>query len=158
MGFRRTRCICVVTDRRSSSSLSSTFFSPSTCPISPPGFGTGHSRFGVVRSSASLMFLLSSLMTSLHVSSLGILLRRRLGWPVKGSGFGESASVRGSTGHGRRCGVATTRKDTMRVVVKSDMVDRDRGWRCGGMVVATERAAEASQGRGSGNCFWREVD
>lgn len=100
-------------------------FSPSTCPMSPPGFGTGHSRFGVNFSSNCIFFLLSSLKTSLQVSSSGIfLLRRLLFCPV---GSGESASVRGSTGQGMRCGAATTRKDTMRVVVKSEVVMRDRG-------------------------------
>jgi hypothetical protein len=100
-------------------------FNPSTCPISPPGLGTGHSRFGFNFSSSSNCLCLSSLMTSLHVSSSGVLrLRRLLFWPV---GSGESASVRGSTGHGMRWGAATTRNDTMRVVVKSEVVMRDRG-------------------------------
>jgi hypothetical protein len=47
-----------------------------------------------------------------------------------------------------RCGAATTRKETMRVVVKSEVVMRDRGWRCGGIVCgglgASEGIAEAS--------------
>jgi hypothetical protein len=113
----------VLIDILSTSSPSS--LRPSTCPMSPPGFGTGHSRFGDSFSSNWIFFMRSSLMTSLHVSSSGVLrLRRLLFCPV---GSGASASVRGSTGHGIRCGAATTRKETMSVVVKSDVVMRDRG-------------------------------
>jgi hypothetical protein len=107
-------------------------FRPSTCPMSPPGFGMGHSRFGFSLSSNCFFFILFSLMTSLHVSSSGVLrLRRLLFWPV---GSGASASVRGSTGQGIMWGAATTRKETMRVVVKSEVVMRDRGCRWGGIV------------------------
>jgi hypothetical protein len=107
-------------------------FKPSTCPMSPPGLGTGHSLFGFSFSSSCVFLILSSLMMSLHVSSSGDLRRRRLlFWPV---GSGESASVRGSTGQGMMCGAATTRKETMRVVVKSEVVMRDRGCRWGGIV------------------------
>lgn len=42
-----------------------------------------------------------------------------------------------STGHGSKWGVATTRNDIMSVVVKSEVVIRDRGWRCGGMIDRT---------------------
>ena len=106
-----------------SASLSASF-QPSTCPINPPGFGTGHSLLGDNFSSCRFCLLLCSLMTS-PSSSESFRLRRRLISPVTGST--ESASVRGSTGHGIRCGAATTRKDTMSVVVKSDVVMRDRG-------------------------------
>jgi hypothetical protein len=100
-------------------------FSPSTCPINPPGLGTGHSRFGASLSSSCICLRLSSLKKSLHVSSSGVFrLRRLLFWPV---GSGESASVRGSTGQGMMCGAATTRNETMSVVVKSEVVMRDRG-------------------------------
>ena len=46
-----------------------------------------------------------------------------------------------STGQGRMCGVATTRKEMKRVVVKREVVRRERGWRAGGMVV--EEAVDA---------------
>jgi hypothetical protein len=39
----------------------------------------------------------------------------------------------GWTGQGRRCGRPTTRKEIARVVVKRDVVKRERGWRCGGI-------------------------
>ena len=39
-----------------------------------------------------------------------------------------------STGQGRICGVATTRKEMKKVVVKREVVRRERGWRAGGMV------------------------
>jgi hypothetical protein len=99
-------------------------FQPSTCPIRPPGFGTGHSLFGASLSSNCFLLSRSSLMTSLQVSSSVDFRLRRLLFPV---GSGESASVRGSTGHGNTWGAATTRNETMRVVVKSDVVMRDRG-------------------------------
>lgn len=105
-------------------------FHPSTCPISPPGFGTGHSLFGFNLSSSAFFRKRSSLITSLHVSSSGGVLRLR-----RRRGSGPSASVRGSTGQGMRCGAATTRKETMRVVVKREVVMRERGWRCGGILV-----------------------
>ena len=40
-----------------------------------------------------------------------------------------SANCRLSTGHGKMCGIPTTRKETAKHPVKSDRVDRDRGWR-----------------------------
>jgi hypothetical protein len=62
-------------------------------------------------------------------------LRRRLFDRVdSASGSAESASARVSTGQGRMCGVATTRKEMKRVVVKREVVRRERGWRAGGMV------------------------
>lgn len=110
---------------------------PRTVPINPPGFGTGHSLLTASLSSRSAWRRLSSLKTSLQVSDSGsdgvrCRRRRRRIWPV---GSAESVRVRGSTGQGIRCGAATTRKETMRVVVKSEVVMRERGWRCGGMVV-----------------------
>jgi hypothetical protein len=46
----------------------------------------------------------------------------------------------------------TTRKDTASVPVKIDIVARDRGWRCGGMV---ER--EVGWQAGGGSCYHIEV-
>jgi hypothetical protein len=117
-------------DTLSTSSFSP--FQPNTCPISPPGLGTGHSRFGANLSSNCFLLIFSSLIPSSQVSSSEIFrLRRLLICPV---GSGESASVRGSTGQGIRCGAATTRKETISVVVKSEVVVRDRGCRCGGIL------------------------
>ena len=42
--------------------------------------------------------------------------------------------MRVSTGQGKRCGRETTAKDTRRVVVKSDVVARERGCRTGGIL------------------------
>ena len=138
-------CTCDAIDGGSAVS-STSFFKPSTCPMSPPGFGKGHSRFGLAHSSASFALRLSSLMALLCVSSRGTFRRLlRRGSPDSASGSAESARMRGSTGQGSRCGVATTRKETMRVVVKSDVVMRDRGCRCGGMVTIVG-AAEALRG------------
>lgn len=133
----RAASTSLVTDNCSASSASGAcLLRPSTWPMSPPGFGTGHSLFGIDHSPPPLVFLLPSRSMSLHVSSWQC--RRRLlvgrGSPDSADGSGESARARGSTGQGSKWGVATTRNETMRVVVKRDVVMRDRGWRCGGMM------------------------
>ena len=129
-GLHMALSILFVIDTGSTSC--SSFLRPNTWPISPPGFGTGHSRCGDSLSSNCFLLRSSSLIESVLLSSSSTFrLRRFLFSPV---GSAESANVRGSTGHGMRCGAATTRKDTMSVVVKSEVVMRDRGWRCGGMV------------------------
>ena len=46
-----------------------------------------------------------------------------------------SAKAVCGTGQGRICGRPTTRKETARVVVKSEKVWRDRGWSAGGMLL-----------------------
>lgn len=48
----------------------------------------------------------------------------------------ESAKVRRGAGHGKRCGKPTTTKETPRVAANKDRVDRDRGWRCGGILTS----------------------
>lgn len=108
-----------------SSALSSSFLIPNTCPISPPGFGTGHSRLCDIFSSICSRLIFSSLVIASLASSSAILRLRRLRFSPVGSA--ESANVRGSTGHGIKCGAATTRNETMSVVVNNDVVMRDRG-------------------------------
>ena len=124
--FRNVRT-CSVTDV-CSAGVSSLLVMPRTCPTSPPGFGIGHSLFGF--SLSSIILRLSSPSASTPSSSLstGLRLRRLL------VGSAESLSVRGSTGQGMRCGAATTRKETMSVVVKSEAVMRLRGCMCGGIL------------------------
>ena len=125
--FRNDRT-CSVTDV-CSAGTSSLLVMPRTWPTKPPGLGIGHSLLGFSLSSIIFLFA-SSLSTSLPSSSLsiGLRLRRRF------VGSAESLSVRGSTGQGIRCGAATTRKQTISVVVKSEAVMRLRGCMCGGML------------------------
>lgn len=94
---------------------------PIICPTSPPGFGTGHSRFGLPLASSPPSCV--SLLDSPSVSSLFFL--RRLIFPSGVSML--SANCRLSTGQGRICGSPTTRKETTSVVVKSVLVVRLRG-------------------------------
>lgn len=42
--------------------------------------------------------------------------------------------MRRGAGHGKTCGNPTTTRDARRVVAKREVVDRDRGCRCGGMI------------------------
>ena len=137
---------------------SSSFLNPRICPTSPPGFGMGHSlrrvlsfpELLVVADSSSLAPPLSEAgspvvicfdMIVLLFSSTWHLRRRLFARVDSASGSAESASARVSTGQGRMCGVATTRKEMKRVVVKREVVRRERGWRAGGMV--GEEAADA---------------
>lgn len=46
----------------------------------------------------------------------------------------ESAKVRRGAGQGKTCGMPTTTRDARRVPAKRLIVDRERGWRCGGIM------------------------
>lgn len=43
------------------------------------------------------------------------------------------------------CGSATTKKEARTVVAKSEDVIRDRGWRCGGMVLVVSGGVGARE-------------
>ncbi len=97
---------------------------PIICLTSPPGLGTGHSLFGLP-SLCIVSISPTDVASSVVVS--GDRLRRRLIVP---SGISMvSAYCRRSTGHGSKCGNATTRNETARVPVKRVPVVRERGWR-----------------------------
>lgn len=101
----------------------SCFSKPNTWPTNPPGFGTGHSLL--------LSGIISACTCSEPVSpstNFRLLLLR-----LSSSGTSPSANARRGTGHGRRCGRLTTRKETARVPVNMDIVARERGWRCDGI-------------------------
>ena len=100
------------------------FSNPKTCPTSPPGFGTGHSRAGAPPSPSP----------SAVISSLCCRRRRRC---LGGAPSIDSPSVRAvrGTGQGSRCGTPTTRKEIASVEVKRERVEAERGCRCGGILV-----------------------
>jgi len=102
----------------------SCFSKPKTWATNPPGFGTGHSL---------LLSRTISPGTCSELASPSTNFRRLLLRPSS-SGTSPSANARLGTGHGRRCGRPTTRKETASVPVKMDIVARERGWRCDGIV------------------------
>lgn len=59
----------------------------------------------------------------------------RLRRPFSSTTISPSAYFVLGTGHGRMCGIATTKKLAITVVANSDEVMRDLGCRCGGIVV-----------------------
>ena len=90
-------------------------WNPSNCPTSPVGFGTGHSLPCLGESN----------------SPCSVLLRRTFLFPSSSSS--PSAYMARGAGHGRMCGIPTTRKDTSNVVPKSEVVRRERGCRWEGI-------------------------
>jgi hypothetical protein len=115
---------------------------PKISPTKPPGFGTGHSLFGIgigARDNAMFSSLLfSTLWHSRDESDCSpsfpthFLLRLlRCGVP---SGISPSAYAKRGAGHGKTCGKATTKKLANSVVANREDVNRLRGWRCGGIV------------------------
>jgi hypothetical protein len=61
----------------------------------------------------------------------------------------ESANVRRGDGQGKTCGMPTTSSEARRVPAKRPVVDRDRGWRCGGIVRKCMIRIENGGGLGS---------
>lgn len=109
---------------------------PKISPTKPPGFGTGHSLFGIalLDNAAALSLPLSSISRLLLVDSLcspsfvAHFLRRRFRCGVP-SGISPSAYANRGAGHGSTCGRATTKKLANSVVAKREDVSRLRGWR-----------------------------
>lgn len=95
---------------------------PMTWPSKPPGFGIGHSLANPI--SCTAVSLVKSEGRSVSLSTAAFLRLRFRGSPVP-----SSANCRRSTGQGRTCGAPTTRKEIARQDVKSDSVERERGWR-----------------------------
>ena len=114
---------------------------PSSSPTRPPGFGTGHSLFGLepciraisVASSPSILSSTARVLLPCAPSFSTYFRRRRLfcGCP---SGLSPSANATLGAGHGRTCGKPTTAKLKKSVVANKEDVSRLRGWRCGGMM------------------------
>jgi len=108
------------------------FVKPISSPMTPFGFGTGHSRLVLSACGFSAASLMSSncTMPSLLSAFCGRLLRRR--FPVVSS-TSPSANLTLGAGQGRIWGTETTKKLTKSVVAKREEVVRDLGCRCGGM-------------------------
>ena len=136
---RNLGSLCVTTCGLGSFSVLSSLLKPKTLPINPGGFGTGHScAFFLMKifSSSDNCSGICSLLSSLVPSSTEACDSRRLllRLPSSMTSKSESANWTRGAGHGRICGMPTTKKDTRRVVPKREVVRRDRGWRWGVMV------------------------
>jgi hypothetical protein len=115
---------------------------PKISPTKPPGFGTGHSLFGIgPRDNTTALSSLPSpnswlpFVDSLCSPSFAThFLRRRFLCGVP-SGISPSAYANRGAGQGNTCGRATTKKLAKSVVAKREDVSRLRGWRCGGIMV-----------------------
>lgn len=119
---------------------------PINSPMTPLGFGTGHSRsllalaavvplvWAAILSKSSLE-LSNWAIPSFTTAGSGLLRRRRF---VPSAAFSESAYATRGAGQGSACGRATTKKHTATVVANSEDVIRDRGCRCGGMMRVCE--------------------
>lgn len=94
---------------------------PRSCPSMPRGFGTGHSFFCCKSALSELMGALAMSCVSRFCLRSFVLIS-----PL-------SLSCRRLTGQDRRCGMPTTKNETAKHPVKSVDVDRDRGWRIGGI-------------------------
>ena len=118
---------------------------PITCPSIPVGFGTGHSlslvRF--LNPSSRGAISAATFGTSSCSASAVTSFRRRLFFGRISSPL--SLNCRLSTGQGSMCGIPTTRNETVRHVVKSVEVLRERGWRCGGILARVEVCERCSQ-------------
>ena len=149
--FSRTLgSLCVNTCGLGSFSVLSSLLKPKTLPMIPGGFGTGHSwAFFLMKTFSSsdicsgVCFLLSApVPSSTEACDVRRLLLRL---PSSMTSKSESANWTRGAGHGRICGMPTTKKDTTRVVPKREVVRRDRGWRCGVMVVRIEKVFKAEK-------------
>ena len=83
-----------------------------------------------------------------ELSSIGssVVRRRLLRLPSSITSISESAYLTRGAGQGTMCGIPTTKKETRRVVPKSEVVRRDRGWRWGVMADGAERRSSTRLG------------
>lgn len=124
---------------------------PSNSPSRPLGLGTGHSlricfcNFSAsasiwknvdTSSSAGGVVAVVPLASGSSISASFLLLRliRCTCCLSVLAIISESARVRRGAGHGKTCGRPTTNREAKRVVAKREDVDRERGWRCGGII------------------------
>ena len=156
--FSRTLgSFCVTICGLDSSSVLSSLLKPRSLPMIPGGFGTGHScAFFLMKAFSSsgicsgICFLLSTpVPSSTEACDVRRLLLRL---PSSMTSKSESANWTRGAGHGRICGMPTTKKDTRRVVPKREVVRRDRGWRWGVMVERIEKFFKAEK-RSSCCCY-----
>jgi len=121
---------------------------PNNPPIQPGGLGTGHSllanlAFVSTGDSPSLASPRCRSTTTTPSPSICFRLRRRRGGLDGSEGAKESESesarrTRGA-GQGRMCGMVIMTKDMRRVVQKREEVNRERGWRWGGILPSGTR-------------------
>ena len=148
--FRTLDIFCITIRGRGCSAVLSSLSKPRSFPIIPGGLGTGHScAFFLIRASSSsemcsgICFLLSALeLSSVEVS---VVRRRLLRLPSSMTSKSESAKLTWGAGHGRMCGMPTTKKETRSVVPKREVVRRDRGWRWGVMAERVEKVFKAER-------------
>ena len=135
---RTVEAFCMTTSGPDSSSPLSSLLRPKTLPTMPRGLGTGHScAFFLIKafSSSEMCRGIRISPSGPELSSIGasVVRGRLLRLPFSMTSIFESASLTWGAGHGMRCGMPTTRKETRRVVPKREVVRRDRGWRWGVM-------------------------
>lgn len=111
---------------------------PSKSPNIPGGFGTGHSLLALLSRSccSELSPSTADFTVTPSLSSPSAVFRRlrRLRCSCSPSiAISPSAKAVRGTGQGKACGKATTKNDASSVVANRELVNRDRGWRCGGM-------------------------
>lgn len=148
---RTLDAFCLTTRGLDCSSPPSSPLKPSTLPIIPGGFGTGHScaLFLILACSFSVICRdVSFSLAALELSSIraSVVRRRLLRLPSSIISISESANLTRGAGHGTMWGMPTTRKETMRVVPKREVVRRDRGWRWGVMLEGVDEVFNAENG------------